>query len=162
MVTKLLSHGPVATGKDARNAPSASGVAVIFSKLLMTSPTTTTTCPLGCGRGRRGRGRVNFTNSPYELAMRWTKGKRAFFMVSHTDRPHPYVHIYYNSTSLDRTRKCRDFLGSARAPRRLSDRVCLNPSATSRPTPGGRTSPTGSPARIPPSAAPDAAPPPPP
>ena len=52
---------------------------------------------------------MNFTNSPYELAMRWTKGNRAFFMVSHTDRPHPYVHIYYNSTSLDRTRKCRDF-----------------------------------------------------
>ncbi len=37
MVTKLLSHGPVATGKDAKNAPSASGVAVIFSKLLMLS-----------------------------------------------------------------------------------------------------------------------------
>lgn len=37
MVTKLSSHGPVATGKDAKNAPSAYGVAVIFSKLLMLS-----------------------------------------------------------------------------------------------------------------------------
>ena len=61
----------------------------------------------------------------YETAMRWTKGKYAFFVVSHVDRPHPPVHIYYNSTSLDCTQKYRDFLGSARALRRLSDRVCL-------------------------------------
>ena len=61
----------------------------------------------------------------YETAMRWTKGKHAFFVVAHVDRPHPHVHIYYNSTTLDCTRKYRDFLGSARALRRLSDRVCL-------------------------------------
>ena len=61
----------------------------------------------------------------YETAMRWTKGKHAFFVVSHVDRPHPHVHIYYNSTTLDCTRKFRDFLGSARAFRRLSDRICL-------------------------------------
>ena len=64
-------------------------------------------------------------NIGYELAMRWTKGKHAFFVVSHADRPHPHVHIYYNSTTLDCTRKYRDFLGSARALRRLSDRICL-------------------------------------
>lgn len=61
----------------------------------------------------------------YELAMRWTKGKHAFFVVSHIDKPHPHCHIYYNSTSLDCTRKFRDFLGSGRALRRLSDRVCI-------------------------------------
>jgi len=61
----------------------------------------------------------------YETAMRWTKGKHAFFVVSHIDRPHPHVHIYYNSTTLDCTRKFRDFLGSGRAFRRLSDRVCI-------------------------------------
>ena len=61
----------------------------------------------------------------YELAMRWTKGKHAFFVVSHVDRPHPHCHIYYNSTTLDCTRKFRDFLGSGRALRRLSDRVCI-------------------------------------
>ena len=61
----------------------------------------------------------------YETAMRWTKGNYAFFVVAHVDRPHPHVHIYYNSTSLDCTRKYRDFLGSARSLRRLSDRVCL-------------------------------------
>lgn len=39
----------------------------------------------------------------YELAMRWTKGRHAFFVVSHVDRPHPHIHIYYNSTALDCT-----------------------------------------------------------
>lgn len=61
----------------------------------------------------------------YELAMRWTKGEHAFFVASHIDRPHPHIHIYYNSTTLDCTRKFRDFLGSARALRRLSDRICI-------------------------------------
>jgi len=61
----------------------------------------------------------------YDLAMRWTKGKHAFFVVAHIDRPHPHVHIYYNSTALDYTQKFRDFKGSARAVRRLSDRICL-------------------------------------
>lgn len=61
----------------------------------------------------------------YETAMRWTKGKYAFFVCTHTDRQHIHNHIYYNSTSLDCTRKYRDFLGSARRLRRLSDRVCL-------------------------------------
>lgn len=64
-------------------------------------------------------------NMGYELAMRWTKGRHAFFVVSHVDRPHPHCHIYYNSTSLDCSRKFRDFLGSARALRRLSDRLCV-------------------------------------
>lgn len=74
------------------------------------------------------RGEVNAETAlkiGYDFAMRWTKGKHAFFVVSHIDRPHPHVHIYYNSTSLDCTRKFRDFLGSARAVRRLSDRICL-------------------------------------
>jgi hypothetical protein len=57
--------------------------------------------------------------------MRWTKGKYAFFVATHTDRQHIHNHIYYNSTSLDYTRKFRDFIGSARAVRKLSDRVCL-------------------------------------
>lgn len=61
----------------------------------------------------------------YELAMRWTKGKHAFFVVSHADRPHPHVHIYYNSTSLDCSRKYNNFFNSSFALRRLSDRICL-------------------------------------
>ena len=61
----------------------------------------------------------------YELAMRWTKGRHAFFVVSHADRLHPHVHIYYNSTALDCTRKFRNFFYSSFALRRLSDRICL-------------------------------------
>ena len=61
----------------------------------------------------------------YETAMRWTKGKYAFFVATHTDKAHIHNHIYYNSTSLDCTRKFRDFIGSDRAVRRLSDRICL-------------------------------------
>jgi len=61
----------------------------------------------------------------YETAMRWTKGNHAFFVTTHIDRHHIHNHIYYNSTSLDCTRKFRDFIGSARAVRRLSDRICL-------------------------------------
>lgn len=61
----------------------------------------------------------------YETALRWTKGKYAFFVCTHTDRLHTHNHIYYNSTSLDCTQKYRDFWRSAQALRRLSDRVCL-------------------------------------
>lgn len=61
----------------------------------------------------------------YETAMRWTKGDYAFFVCTHTDRHHIHNHIYYNSTSLDCSRKYRDFFRSAAALRRLSDRVCL-------------------------------------
>ncbi len=61
----------------------------------------------------------------YETALRWTKGKYAFFVCTHTDRQHIHNHIYYNSTSLNCTRKYRDFWKSAAALRRLSDRVCL-------------------------------------
>ena len=49
----------------------------------------------------------------YETAMRWTKGKYAFFVATHKDKAHIHNHIYYNSTSLDCTRKFRDFIGSA-------------------------------------------------
>ena len=61
----------------------------------------------------------------YETAMRWTKGKYAFFVATHTDKAHIHNHIYYNSTSLDCIRKFRDFIGSDSAVRRLSDRICL-------------------------------------
>ena len=61
----------------------------------------------------------------YETALRWTKGNHAFFVATHTDRQHVHNHIYYNSTSLDCTRKYRDFFRSGRALRRLSDRVCI-------------------------------------
>lgn len=61
----------------------------------------------------------------YELAMRWTKGRHAFIVTTHTDKQHIHSHIYYNSTTLDYTRKFRNFWGSSFALRRLSDRLCL-------------------------------------
>ena len=61
----------------------------------------------------------------YELAMRWTKGLHAFIVTTHTDKQHIHCHIYYNSTTLDCTRKFRNFWGSSFALRRLSDRLCL-------------------------------------
>lgn len=61
----------------------------------------------------------------YELAMRFTKGKHAFLVATHTDREHIHNHIIYNSTALDCSRKFRDFLLSGLAVQRLSDLICL-------------------------------------
>lgn len=61
----------------------------------------------------------------YETAMRWTKGKHAFIVATHTDRAHIHNHIIYNSTTLDCTRKFENFFFSAIALRKVSDLVCL-------------------------------------
>ena len=61
----------------------------------------------------------------YETAMRFTKGKFAFIVCTHTDKEHIHSHIIWNSTALDCTRKFRNFFFSAIALRRLSDRICL-------------------------------------
>ena len=61
----------------------------------------------------------------YETAMRFTKGKHAFIVATHVDRAHIHNHIIFNSTTLDCTRKFRDFRLSGLALARLSDIVCL-------------------------------------
>ena len=61
----------------------------------------------------------------YELAMRFTKGKHAFVVATHTDREHIHNHVIFNSTALDGIRKFRDFFFSALAVQRLSDLICL-------------------------------------
>ena len=61
----------------------------------------------------------------YELAMRFTKGKYAFVVATHTDRQHIHNHVIFNSTALDGSRKFRDFYFSALAVQRLSDLICL-------------------------------------
>lgn len=61
----------------------------------------------------------------YETAMRWTKGKYQFFVCTHIDKGHVHNHIYYNATACDCSRKYHNFIGSAFALRRLSDRVCI-------------------------------------
>lgn len=49
----------------------------------------------------------------YELGMSWTKGRHAFLVTTHIDKAHIHNHIYYNSTSLDCTRKFRNFWNSS-------------------------------------------------
>lgn len=61
----------------------------------------------------------------YELGMRFTKGKHAFIVATHVDKAHIHNHIIYNSTSLDCTKKFRDFLGSGRAVQKVSDCLCI-------------------------------------
>ena len=61
----------------------------------------------------------------YELALKFTKGNHAFIVATHIDKAHIHNHIIYNSTSLDCTRKFRDFLGSGKVVRKISDRICL-------------------------------------
>lgn len=56
--------------------------------------------------------------------MRWTKGKYAFIVATHIDWVHIHNHIIYNSTSLDCTRKFKDFFLSGLAVQKLSDRIC--------------------------------------
>jgi len=61
----------------------------------------------------------------YELGMNFTKGNHAFIVATHIDKAHIHNHIIFNSTSLDCTKKFRDFLGSGKAVRKISDRLCL-------------------------------------
>lgn len=61
----------------------------------------------------------------YELGMSFTKGNHAFIVATHIDRAHIHNHIIFNSTTLDCTKKFRDFLGSGRAIAKISDRICL-------------------------------------
>lgn len=61
----------------------------------------------------------------YELGMRFTKGRHAFIVATHTDRAHIHNHIIFNSTSLDCSRKFKNFFLSSFALQRISDRLCL-------------------------------------
>lgn len=60
-----------------------------------------------------------------ELAMRFTKGKHAFTVSTHTDKTHIHNHIYFNSTTLDGTRKFKNFWFSGIPLQRVSDLICL-------------------------------------
>ena len=66
----------------------------------------------------------------YDLATRWTKGRYAFIVATHVDKAHIHNHIIYNSTSLDCSRKFRNFWNSSYAIRRISDRLCLESGLT--------------------------------
>ena len=60
----------------------------------------------------------------YDFASRFLKGKHAFIVCTHTDKNHIHNHIYWNSTTLDCSRKFRNFWGSTKAIARLSDLIC--------------------------------------
>ena len=59
----------------------------------------------------------------YQIRQSFRPG--AFIVATHTDREHIHNHIIYNSTTLDGTRKFRDFFFSGLAVQRLSDLICL-------------------------------------
>ena len=61
----------------------------------------------------------------YELAMRFTQGKHAFIVATHNDRAHIHNHVIFNSTTMDGSRKFRDFFFSGIALQRVSDLICL-------------------------------------
>lgn len=61
----------------------------------------------------------------HELAMRFTKGRHQFVVTTHVDHAHIHNHIIFNATSIDGTQKFRNFMGSSKAIRGISDRLCL-------------------------------------
>ena len=61
----------------------------------------------------------------FELAMRFTKGKYAFIVATHTDKAHIHNHILFNSTRLDGQGKFQNFFLSSFAIQRISDLLCL-------------------------------------
>lgn len=76
-----------------------------------------------------------------ELAMRFTKGNHAFIVCTHIDKAHIHNHIIFNSTSLDHSRKFRNFWGSTNAVRRLNDTICVENgySIVENPRPHGKS-----------------------
>jgi len=61
----------------------------------------------------------------YETAMRFTKGNHAFIVATHTDKKHIHNHAIFNSTTLDCSRKFRNFWGSGIALGKLSNIICM-------------------------------------
>lgn len=60
-----------------------------------------------------------------ELAERFTKGRYQFVVATHVDKGHIHNHIVFSSVAVDGSRKFKDFFLSARAVRKISDRLCL-------------------------------------
>lgn len=77
----------------------------------------------------------------YEFAERFLKGNHAFIVCTHINRHHIHNHIIWNSTSLDCTRKFRNFWYSTNAVRKLSDLICTEHelSVIKNPKPHGLT-----------------------
>ena len=76
-----------------------------------------------------------------EFAKRFTKGKHAFIVCTHIDKAHIHNHIIWSSVNLECDRKFRNFWGSTRAVRRLSDTICIENglSIVENPKPHGKS-----------------------
>jgi len=57
--------------------------------------------------------------------MRWTRGRHQFIVAAHVNTDNPHTHIFFNSVTLDHSRKFQDFKRSAIALRRVSDKLCV-------------------------------------
>ena len=60
-----------------------------------------------------------------EFAKRFTKDNHAFVVCTHIDKSHIHNHIIWSSVSLEYDRKFRNFWGSTKAVRQLSDTICV-------------------------------------
>ena len=60
-----------------------------------------------------------------EFAKQFTKGRHAFVVCTHIDKSHIHNHIIWSAVNLDCDRKFRNFWGSTKAVRRLSDTICI-------------------------------------
>jgi hypothetical protein len=61
----------------------------------------------------------------WETVMSLTHGKHAFVVAVHVDKAHIHTHTVFNSTSLDCSRKFRNFKRSGIALQKISDTICL-------------------------------------
>ena len=76
-----------------------------------------------------------------EFAKRFTKGNHVFVVCTHIDKLHIHNHIIWSSVSLEYDRKFRNFWGSTKAVRRLSDTICIENglSIVENPKPHGKS-----------------------
>lgn len=76
-----------------------------------------------------------------EFAQRFTKGKHAFVVCTHIDKAHVHNHIIWSAVNVDCDRKFRNFWGSTRAVRQLSDTICIENglSIVENPRPHGKS-----------------------
>ena len=61
----------------------------------------------------------------YEFAERFLKDRHAFIVCTHINRYHIHNNVIWNSTTLDCSRKFRNFWNSTKAVRSLSDTICM-------------------------------------
>ena len=76
-----------------------------------------------------------------EFAKRFTKGNHAFIVCTHIDKAHPHNHIIWSAVNLECDRKFRNFWGSTKAVRQLSDTLCIENglSIVENPKPRGKS-----------------------